>query len=369
MKLICNRSALLEALNVAGNAVAARTTKPALQCVKLTATSDKLTVSATDLEVAIKFTDAQVQVEEQGEALVPVENLRNIVRESVDDTLSLEVTAESAIIRGQDSEFKIFVQNASDFPPMPEFEGEADFEITAGTLKQLINQTLFAVAKESTRYAFNGVLMSVKGKKVNLVGTDGRRLSQAKGDAISAGTKATDDGLKAIIPAKTLALIDKLLSDSEDKVSVQMRENQILFSTSSATLTSVLVEGQFPPFEDVIPKDCDKRMSASTADFLSAVRRASLLVTEDSKGVKFSFNKSGLVLTSRSPEAGEATVKFACKFEGTDVEIGFNPTFLNEALKVADSDEVVLEMTAPNRPGLLKSGQSFVYVIMPVNLQ
>jgi DNA polymerase-3 subunit beta len=110
-------------------------------------------------------------------------------------------------------------------------------------------------------------------------------------------------------------------------------------------------------------------MTAGTADFLSAVKRASLLTTEDSKGVRLTFNKNGLKLTSRSPESGEAEVNFACKFEGGEVEIGFNPQFLTEALRVVDSDEITLELTAPNRPGLLKGGANFLYVIMPVNLQ
>jgi len=110
-------------------------------------------------------------------------------------------------------------------------------------------------------------------------------------------------------------------------------------------------------------------MTAATADFLSAIRRAALLTTEESRGVKMHFSKKGLVLTSRSPEAGEATINFACKYEGSDVEIGFNPAFLTEALRVVDSDEISLEMTAPNRPGLLKGGANFLYVIMPVNLQ
>jgi len=129
------------------------------------------------------------------------------------------------------------------------------------------------------------------------------------------------------------------------------------------------VEGQFPPYEDVIPKDTDKKMTAGTADFLSAVRRAALLTTEESKGVRLTFSKKGLKLTSRSPEAGEAEVNFASKFEGSDVEIGFNPTFLTDALRVVDSDEISLELTAPNRPGLLRGGPNFLYVIMPVNLQ
>jgi DNA polymerase-3 subunit beta len=369
MKLICNRGALLEALMVSGSVVAARTPKPVLQCVKLTAENDRLTVAATDLEVAIRYSDAQVQIESAGEALVQADKLRDIVRESVDDTLTLELDKEQLHIKGQDSHFKIFTQAVSEFPPVPDYSGEPDFQIVGGHLKQLINQTLFAAAKESTRYAFNGVLVTAaKGKKINFVSTDGRRLAMAKGELTSVG-KLEKDGAKAIIPTKALQLIDKLIDDPEEAVAVQMKENQVIFRTSSATLTSNLVEGQFPPYEDVIPKDADKTMTAATADFLSAIKRASLLTTEESKGVRMAFGKKGLVLTSRSPEAGEATVNFACKYEGSDVEIGFNPTFMIDALRVVDTDEIALELTAPNRPGLIKGGTNFLYVIMPVNLQ
>ncbi len=366
MKVICNRGSLLEALNVTGNAVAARTPKPVLQCLKLTAGDDRLTIAATDLEVAIRYSDAQVQIEAPGETLVPADKLRDIVRESVDDTLSLEITGDSCIIKGQDSQFKIFTQNASEFPPVPDFEGKADFELPGGTLKQLIAQTLFAVARESTRYAVNGVLLVTKGKKISFVATDGRRLAQANGD-LPAGSTA--DEHRAIIPAKALGILDKLISDPEEAVKFQVRENQIIFHTASATLTSNLVEGQFPPFEEVIPKDCDKQMTAATGDFLSAIKRSSLLTSEDSKGVRLQFSKQGLVLTSRNPEAGEARVNFPCKYEGADVEIGFNAAFLVDALKVVHIDDVTLDLTAPNRPGLLKGGPNFLYVIMPVNLQ
>ena len=367
MKVICNRGALLDALLMAGNVVAARTPKPVLQCVKVTAADNTLTVAATDLEVAIRYIDNQVQIEKAGETLVPADKLRDIVRESVDDTLSIEIVGEQAVIKGQDSKFTIYTQNPKEFPPVPGFEGAADFEITGGHLKQLIGQTLFAAAKESTRYAFNGVLVVAKGKKISLVSTDGRRLAQAKGDLTS--EKLPKDGARAIVPAKALTLIDKLIDDPEAAVAFQIRENQVIVHTADATLTSNLVEGQFPPYEDVIPKDTDKKMTAATADFLSAVKRAALLTTEDSKGVRLQFGKSGLKLTSRSPESGEAEVNFPCKFEGGDVEIGFNPQFLTEALRVIDTDEISLELSAPNRPGLLKGGPNFLYVIMPVNLQ
>ncbi|MCS7034156.1 MAG: DNA polymerase III subunit beta [Phycisphaerae bacterium] len=368
MKVICNRGALLDALNVTGNVVAARSPKEALKCVKLAASDDRLVISATDLEIAIRYIDSQVQIEKGGETLVPADKLRDIVRESIDDTLSLDVIGEQAHIRGNDAHFKIYTRPADEFPAIPEFRGEADLQIGAGPLKKLIGQTLFAAARESTRYAFNGVLLVVKGKKLSLIATDGRRLALAREDASSV-KKSEKELTQPIIPAKALNLLDKLLDDPEETVSLQLRENQIHFSTPNATLTTNLVEGQFPPYEEVLPKDSDKKMTASTADFLSAIRRAALLTTEESKGVRMAFNRKGVVLSSRSPESGEATVNFACKYEGSEIEIGFNPVFLIEALRVADSDEISLEMTAPNRPGLLKSGANFQYVIMPVNLQ
>jgi DNA polymerase-3 subunit beta len=372
MKVICNRGALLEALNVAGTVVPTRSTMPVLQCVKVTAADDKLTIAASDRESGVRYTDSQVQIEQAGEALLPADKFRDIVRESVDDTLSIEVTggegaAGTASIRGQDSHFKIFTQKPADFPPVPEFEGEADFTLAGGHLKRLISQTVFAISKDEQRYVFKGVLFVAKAKKIDLISTDGRRLAQAKGDLLS--DKLSKEGAKAIIPAKALALIDKLVDDPEEPVEFQLRENQVCFHTSHATLTSNLVEGQFPPYEDVVPKDTDKKMTAATADFLGAIRRAALLTNEESKGVRFTFTKKGLVLQSRSPEAGEATINFPCKYEGADMEIGFNHTFLTDALKVVDSDEITLELTAPNRPGLLRGGPNFLYVIMPVNLQ
>ena len=276
MKVICNRGALLEALTVTGNVVAARTPKPVLQCVKLTAADDRLTIAATDLEVAVRYSDSQVQIEQAGEALVPADKIRDIVRESVDDTLSIEITGDTANIRGQDSHFKIFTQKVSDFPPVPDFEGNPDIEVPGGLLKKLITQTIFATQKDATRYAFNGVLFAIKNKKLALVSTDGRRLAMSRGDLFS---DTLPDGAKVIVPTKALNLLDKLIADPEEAVGMQVRENQVMFHTSSATLTTNLVEGQFPPYEDVVPKDTDKKMTAATADFLGAFHFAPARIT------------------------------------------------------------------------------------------
>lgn len=370
MKAICNRGALLEALGVVGQAVPSRSPKPVLSCVKLVAGDDKLLLAATDMEIAVRYSDPQVQIEQEGEALLPADKLRDIVRESVDDTLSLELKGEQCIIKGNDSRFTVYTQNPADFPNVPDFEGQADVEIAGGLLKKLIGKTIFAAAREGTRYAFNGVLTTVRDKKLMMVSTDGRRLAQAIGEAtVHVEIKDAKSAPRAIIPAKALGLVDKLVGDPEEQVKLQFRPNQVIVSTSNATLTTNLVEGQFPPFEDVIPKDNDKMMTAACGDFMSAVRRAALLTTEESKGVRMAFGEHGLKLTSRSPESGEAEVNFACKYEGDEMEIGFNPQFVVDALKVVDADEIRLELSAPNRPGLLKGGENFLYVIMPVNLQ
>jgi DNA polymerase-3 subunit beta len=200
------------------------------------------------------------------------------------------------------------------------------------------------------------------------VSTDSRRLALAKGN-LQPGDKLDKEGARSLVPAKAMGLLEKLLNDPEEVVGFQTRENQITFQAGGATLISNLVEGTFPPYEDVIPKDPDKKMTAPTGDFLSAIRRASVLTTEESKGVRMSFSKKGVVLSSRSPESGEATINFPCKFEGAEVDVGFNPNFLVEALRVVSTEDVSMEMTSPNRPCLLRGGNDFLYVIMPVNLQ
>ncbi len=369
MKVICNRGALLEGLNVASSVVMGRTPKPVLQCVKVSARDNQLTLWATDLELSLVYRDNQVEISEPGEILVQADKFRDIVRESIDDTLSIELSGEVAELKGQDSLFKIPTQPVDTFPSIGGEAVEPDFEIQGGLLKKLSAQTVFAAATASTRYAFNGVLAVANGKSILMVSTDGHRLAQSKGDLSKPAKNTEKEGIRAIIPTKAMTLIDRLIVNPEEPIGFHITSSQAVISTPQATLTTSLVDGQFPPFEDVIPRDTDRQMKAATADFLSAVRRASLVTTEESKGVRLKFGKSGLVISSQSPSAGESKVDFPCKYEGPDFEIGFNPLYLTDGLKAVNDDEVSLEMTAANRPGLIKGGSDFLYVIMPVNLQ
>lgn len=368
MKVICDRSALVEALNLVSGVVVSRTPKPVLLCVKLSADAgtSTLTMSATDLEASLRVSSPRVEISEPGEALVPADKLSQIVRESVDPTLTIQSEQDTVHIRGQDSHFKVFGQPVSDFPPIPEFTGQADFEVQAGELQQLVAQTTFASARENSRYAMNGVLLERDGNKLNMVATDGHRLAVAKGDCKGAKSEART----AIVPTKALNLLTRLLNEPEAVVKVKLADNQITFATESAVLTSNLVEGNFPPYKDVVPKDGDKKATLATGVLASAVRRASLLTNEESKGVRFSFTSKGLTLSSRAAEMGEAQINVEVpKYQGDAIDIGFNPSYILDALKVADQNEITLEFKAPNKPGVLRSGAQFLYVVMPVNLQ
>jgi DNA polymerase-3 subunit beta len=373
MKLLVNRAALVEALGLASSVVLSRTPKPVLTCVKLvagaTGNAKTLTVVATDMEIALQYTLTQVDIATAGVALIPAGKLSEIVNNSPDDTLTLDTTGDTTAIKGSDANYKVFGYNAEEFPPVSGFEGAPDFVISAGSLRTLLDRTRFAAAKEMTRYAINGVLFEKKGKKLMLVATDGHRLAQTKDDVTSEGKDVS-----AVVPIKAINLIERLLTDPEQTVSLQFKENKLFVQVSSeaggvtATMSTALVEGTFPPYNDVIPKDSDKKVTINKDRFLSAVRRAALLTNEESKGVRLAFGSGTLSISSRAPEMGEAKIDLPVEYSGEAIEIGFNPIYLMDALKVADQETLTFEIKTPNKPGLLKSGPGFLYVVMPVNL-
>lgn len=372
MKVICDRAALADAVNIVSSVVAARTPTPVLRCVKLTARDGSLALAATDLEVGVRLAVEQVQIESEGETLVPADKLAQIVRSSDDPTLTIESTDHAMHIRGADSHFKMLGYDPKEFPPVRDFgKAKTDCEVNAGMLQVLIQRTIFAAASEHSRYAINGVLFEREGKKLRLVATDGRRLAVARGEckvAATSGAKAS-----CIIPSKALHLINRLIDDPEATIRVAIEENQIIIGVGegddAAVLTSNLVEGAFPPFEDVIPKDQDKKVTFDAEVLSSAVRRAALLTNEESKGVRLAFNDKKLTVTSRAPEMGEAEIHVDLEsYSGEPLEIGFNPSYIADALKVVDRGQVIIELKAANKPGVLKSGSEFTYVVMPVNL-
>ena len=391
MKVTCDRGALAEAIGLVSSVVAARTPRPQLRCVKITAEtigkSGRLTLAATDAETSIELRLEMVAVEREGAALVPADKLAQIVRaEDTDPTLALESEGDVTHIRGADAHFQLRGFPADEFPDIPGPETAAKaasdkgagFTHSAGELDELIRKTVFATARENSRYAINGVLLNRDGKTLECVATDGRRLALAR----TTLDDAQGDPISVIAPAKALNMLQRLIDDADEPISVTTTDNRIVFAIGlaaggpaedcRAVLASNLVEGTFPPYEDVIPKDQDIKVGFDRDVLASAVRRAALLTNEESRGVRMAFTGGDkkLELSSRVPEMGEARIGVElASFDGDDIEIGFNPAFITDALKVVDQPDVLLELKAPNKPGLFKAGQGFTYVVMPVNLQ
>lgn len=410
MKVICDRGALLNALNLVGSVVPGRTPTPQLGCVKLTATKGpggvgELSLAGTDAETSLQVSITQVDVSQPGQAAIPADKLRQIVSaEEGEPTLTIEVTGEECHIRSSGAHFRIFGYPATDFPPIPDLAAylaggvgtEAPrtiFTQTAGALSTLVNRTQFATARETSRYAINGVLLKRDGKKIEMVATDGRRLAVCRG-TLTGDKGPVGEPISCIIPTKALSMIGKLVTENEDPVRVIITESKIFFAfdlpgveggggkgkdkglatipTPRAVLSSTLVEGTFPPYEDVIPKDQDKKVVADRESLGRAVRKAAVLTNEESRGVRLAFSGKGkrLTLSSRAPEMGDAEINVDLNaYDGEDIEISFNPTFITDVLKVLDETDVVLELKASNKPGLFSSpSKDFMYVVMPVNL-
>jgi DNA polymerase-3 subunit beta len=253
--------------------VAARSPRPQLTCVKLDATNGangpELALSATDADLALTVRLGRVEVSEPGATLIPADKLRQIVSaEDNEPTLTIEADGDTAHIKGEDAHFQLHGFSAEEFPAIPSFKSIAEgaggakavFTTTAGTLSALITRTLFAAARENSRYAINGVLLVREGKKLEMVATDGRRLAKC-----TATTEAKGESAKCIVPSKALSMLLKLADEPEEPVHVAITDSRAVFAFGDdatdgrATLSTSLVEGTFPPYEDVIPKDQDIR--------------------------------------------------------------------------------------------------------------
>ena len=370
IKAVCDRDALVEAMALITGVVAGRTPTPALQCVRLSGEDGRLTLAATDGEVALTLSIDRVDLEDGGEVLVPADKFSQVARSCDDTTLTIVGDGDALHVRSSDSRFKVFGFPISEAPEILAFEDvEPDFSVDGAAFRGLMERTVFAAATDHSRYAINGVHLDLQGSQIRLVATNGHRLALSMGPCDN-----NCDKTDCIVPTKAMTLLKRLLHDEGGTVSVKIDNGRIVFHVDNgagctSTLTSNLVEGTFPPFEDVIPKDLDRKAVVNKDALHRAVRRAHLMTNEESRGVKLVFDGACLKITSRAPETGEAEIEVPIKsFTGDKLEIAFNPVYIMDALKVVDGDDVTIELKKSEKPGLIRSGSNFVYIIMPVSL-
>ncbi len=365
MEIKGKREVLAEAFGIAQAIATTRSTRPVLQNLLLEAGEGGLTISATDMEIGLrwKISSDDCQVIEGGSALVSASRLAQIARSLDDDELQIRLDDSNCVIRGGKSMFNVVTENVEDFPAIPALPEKAALEIESAKFASMIKKTSFAAAKEATRYALNGVHHEVQDGKLEMVATDGRRMAMVS-EKVGKDVKMSS----AIVPLKALSQVERLKAADGEKLKVFIEERQIFFATEKGMVMSRLIEGHFPPYVDVIPKDNTRKMTASRGALLSAMRQAALMTSEDSKSVVMAFNDGELTVTGRAPDEGWSEVKVDVEMSGEPIEIRFNPQFIIDCLGVIDSDDITMEMKDPQTPALIRDGSGFLYVVMPIHI-
>jgi DNA polymerase-3 subunit beta len=367
MKVLSHREGLLSAFQLASVVVPTRDVKPVLQNLKASALDDRCTFLATDLELGIRLELRGLRVEEAGDALLPVGRILAILRESTDDELSIEASAQSCLVRGQFNEFEMGGEDPGDFPDVPAFSDESYHELAGGMLREMIRRTVFAAASENPRYAVTGILWELEGDVTRLVATDGRRLAVAEGSATSQGGHDTK-GQTHVVPTKAMQLLERNLQDPDERVRVSLRPNEALFKTDRAVIYSRLVEGRYPPYREVFPKKQTVKIPLGVGPFYTAVRQAAVMTDDESKKVILNFTKKKLTLQARGPQTGRSKVEMPIEYDGKAIDIAFDPKFLTDMLRVLNAeDSLQLELVDGNSVALFRCGENYSYIVMPLS--
>jgi len=363
MRIKANREALHRGFQRVGGVVSSSIQQPLYRNVKVEAVGGGLYVSATDLEVQLTLKIADVDVQEEGRVLVPHSRITPILAATPDEEVIMNEDDGAVAIETGGSSFRILGEDPTDFPDTPALPSKGVVEVDPEVLKYMIRRTVFAVAEEKGRYALNGVLIVIsKDGGIEMVAADGARLAQVAKKADN------PDGIKAevIVMARGIDQLARLADYGKDPVRLAATENKLVAENDAGRMASLLVEGQFPNYKEVIPRDSKIKIQLPTKELLSAVRRASYMTTEETKVVDFVFSKGQLAITAESPDVGRAEVRMPIEYDGANVQISFNPDYLDDMLNAVERDAVKMAFTDRRSPCVLKSGLDYTYVVSPV---
>jgi DNA polymerase-3 subunit beta len=336
--------------------------------MKLVADADEGSVlMGTDLEVGIRHRVLGVKVEQPGSVILPNAQTGSILRTSTDLELAFETDDERLVIRGLHSEFTLPIEDVNLFPEVPDFAAPSYHVVSASDLKKLIRRTIFATDVESTRYALGGVLVELMADSIAMIGTDGRRLARMSAPADSENNPPIPTG-SPVIPVKALKLIERNLADDDPPVHLTIQSGTaVLMRTESAVIYSRLVEGRFPRYQDVFPSNVEVRIPLEAGPLRTVVEQASIVTSEDSRGVDFQFGSGVLRLTSQSADVGSSHVELPIAYEGKTVEITFDPRYLVDALKTLDDTTTIsAELIDAKNAAVFKTDDHYTYVVMPL---
>ncbi|NCP65597.1 MAG: DNA polymerase III subunit beta [Paraglaciecola sp.] len=367
MKFSISRESFLQPLQLVSGAVERRHTLPILSNVLIKVSENSLWLTGTDLEVELISNVTLEGDFTEGEITVPAKKLVDIckgLREG--SAIDFEVDANKALIKSGRSKFSLSTLSASDYPNLEDWQGELDFEIPQSALKRLIDSTHFCMAQQDVRYYLNGMSLETEENVIRTVATDGHRLALCR----LAYTNATLPNRQVIIPRKGVLEISRLIEDSDKRVKVQVGSNHIRIFSTDFIFTSKLVDGRFPDYRRVLPKDGDKKIESEKDMLKQAFSRAAILSNEKFKGVRLNLSENELKITANNPEQEEAEEIVDIDYAGAALEIGFNVAYLIDVMNGLNCEKVRITLADSNSSALLEdaSDDSALYVIMPMRL-
>jgi DNA polymerase-3 subunit beta len=363
MRFSCNRSRLADVAGLVGQAVAGKSTKKIFECLRLRADEGVLEVAGTDLEVAVRYRlSEEIDIGTTGEAVVPAQLLASLLREIADEQVSVSVAKQKLTLQTDGGVFELECEDPAQFPETPQFPAEATGRIAADDLRALARKTAFAAGKEAARFVLNGVQVTAEEDGLRCVATDGRRLAMLRRplERVGAGVVRS-----SIMGVKGLQHFERVSAGVEGSVEIALADRFVAIRTDKAEVTVRVMDGNFPKYEEVIPKGCDKEAGVPVGVLRARLRQVGQFTSVESQSVVLTI-KSGEMALAASGGDGRADARLAIEYDGPEEKVGFNPAYLLDALKVVDGEQVTFAFANRNSAAKLTDDAGFLYVIMPV---
>lgn len=367
MKFTITREKLHEGLGAVAASVPTKTTLPVLSNILVEATKDGLRLSGTDLDIAVS-TIIPAQVDQEGATTLPARKLTEIVRELPSAAIRVTGSGEQRVqIECGRSKFKLLGLSRDEFPAFPAVKFDGAWKVQAKELQKLIAHVAFAASTEESRPILNGVLWELRADRMRMVATNGHRLARMDVPVKGAGGQAD-----LIVPPKALEQIRKLFGP-EEEIEIARSDNHLGFRSAGTQIFTRLIEGPYPNYEQVIPRENDKIMTADRAAFTAALRRMSIVASDQTHRIRLGFSNGTCKLSVTTPDLGEAQEEMTVAYEGDPLEIGFNAAYLIEVLKFAPTDEVRWSFKGPERAATCEpvgwdDPASYLTLVMPLRL-
>ena len=371
MEITVSKFELLRELTATQGVVERKTTIPILSNYLFEAAGDKLSLTATDLDLSLR-TACNAKVKKEGSCTIPARKLHDYVKLLPDADITIKLLENHWVsIRCGRSNTKMVGMARSNFPSLPQFPTAGVVKIPANVLRTMIAKTTFAIANEESRYTLNGALMVLKPESITLVATDGHRLAHIE----RSGEKfdGVSGELKTLIPKKAMDEIKSLLDASDvETIEFGKDESTLYFRIGSRLLTSRQLTGQFPNYEAVLPKDNNKSIVVNCEDLTGAIQRVAQFADERSRAVRMKMDRGELKISASSTETGESEDSIETNYNGDVITIGFNAQYLLDFLKATGSGEVRLEFKDAQSAGQLRPGEGedykYRYIVMPMRI-